>query len=112
MNMTDLFREGAEFMARDRPDIYTVESAMEDLIRYHDDLAQHDGPGWCSFTDFVLFKHVEEEEMIEWHLTRKLASATIFPQEEVARVYGHTKDSGTLTRQINLPDPLDDTEDF
>lgn len=111
MNMTDLFRESAVFMAKDRPDVYTAESAMEDLIRIHDDLAQYDGPAWCSFASYILFKHVEEG-MTEWNLTRKLSSASLFPEENTTLVYGHTDGSGVLSRSVELPSPLDDSQDF
>lgn len=111
MNMTDLFRESAIFMAKDRPDIYTAQSAMEDLIRIHDDMAQYEDSGWSSFASYILFKNVEDG-VTEWYLTRKLSSAILFPEENEARVYSHTHHGGGAVSALDLPDVLDDSQDF
>lgn len=104
LNVIDFIRESAEFLHTDRPDVYSsVEDAVTELTRCMDSIDGSDG-GWISFTSYVLFRH-EEDGMIEWNLTRKLSSVTLFEPEEECLVLGYTDNSGTLKYGINLPSP-------
>lgn len=105
-NIIDFMRESAKFMAADRPDVYTPESALDDLSQMMIRMRDQGGDGISSFASYMLIRH-EEDGLEEWDLVRKLSTAVIDYDDPEAMVYSHTKNSGVLTSSINLPDVLD-----
>lgn len=110
MNVIDWLKESAKYMAVDRPDIYSTETALRDLSNYVELLRQVDLPyNWVSFSSYVLLRHVDDG-IEEFDLVRKLSSVSLFPEEEINLVFSHTGLSNTLKTGVNLPSPLDDSE--
>lgn len=107
MNMIDWLDKTATYMAKDRPDIYdSVDDAFRDLSDIFDKMNAENGPLVTSFASFVLFKWVDDD-IVEFVLTRKISSGTVFPDEGVTQVFGYTKNSGTLAVGVDLPGPGD-----
>lgn len=108
-NTIDFLRESAKYMATDRPDLYTPESALGELSVTMDKMRDIDGPGWTTFASFMLFKHIEEfddnEDVEEWFFMRRISSMAIFPSEGEVQVFGYTKGSGTLKHGVDLLGP-------
>ncbi len=104
MNTLDWLSESAKYMAQDRPDIYTVSSAIDELSRLMESLRNLAIAPVASmmFTSYVLTRIVEED-MEEFMLSRKLTGLCIFEQEEVVQVFAY-EDS------IGLPSVLDDQD--
>lgn len=115
-NTIDFLRESARFLAKDRPDVYTEQSALSDLTEMMEHMRETDEPTWTSFASFLFVKHVEDgdegERVEEWILTRKISSLAIFEPENEVSVFGHTDGSGTLKVGVDLPDPLDQDLDL
>lgn len=111
MNVIDWLNKSAEFMAKDRPDLYTAALAVAELDSYMELLRNRDLPcDWVSFSSYVLFRTLEDG-VEEFDLTRKLSSVTLFEEEEDALVFSHTGLSEGLRVRIELPGPLDDPEE-
>lgn len=88
-------------MAKDRPDIYTPSSAMDDLVDRMNSLRDSSGNLVLSGEmsgGFVLLRIVEDEGMEEFQLTRCISSVTTFLPEEDCLVAGWVDD-------IDLPNP-------
>lgn len=105
-NIIDFMRESAKFMASDRPDVYTPESALDELSQMMVRMREQDDDGITGFASYMLIRHIEDG-LEEWDLVRKLSTAVIDYDDPEAMVYSHTKNSGVLTTNINLPDVLD-----
>lgn len=115
-NTIDFLRETAKFMAKDRPDVYTEESALSELSGIMETMRSTNGPGWTTFASFMLFKHIEEfddnEDVEEWFFMRRISSLAFFPSEEEVQVFGYTKSSGTLKYGVDLLDPSEQDLDL
>jgi hypothetical protein len=107
-NTIDFLRSTAEFMAKDRPDIYDVQTAITDLVTMMDKMRGMGEPTWTSFASYILMLHYEGDDVEEWNFTRKVSSLTIFEEEGEVLVVGYTKNSGALKYGVDLPDVLDD----
>ena len=106
-NTIDFIRETAEFMAKDRPDIYTPQTAMNDLLVTMDKMRERGEPTWTSFASYILMLHYEGDDVEEWNFTRKVSSLTIFEEEHEVLVLGYTKGSGVLKYGVGLTDVSD-----
>ena len=114
MNLIDFMRETAEFMAVDRPDVYTVELAVKELDHAIETLRHCDLPYGCvMFTSYMLSR-IQDEEMEEFLLTRKVSSAIIDSEEGDCLVFAYT-DAVNLPSvndpQLGEDEPLDDDDD-
>lgn len=104
MTGVDWLVKSAEFMFRDRPDIFSsVEDAFEVLDAAYQNLGYYDGSGWQSFCGFILHKHVDEDDVVEYNLAKKISSIDIFPKDHEVSVQGWTEGSGTLKVGVDLP---------
>lgn len=103
----DFLRQTAEFMAKDRPDIYDVQTAITDLVNMMDKMRERKESTWTSFASYILMLHYEGDDVEEWNLTRKVSSLTIFEEEEEVLVLGYTKGSGVLKYGVDLADVSD-----
>jgi hypothetical protein len=109
MNVIDFLRESAKFLALDRPDLYTEETAMDELDRIMNQMRDIPGSGATSFTDYYLLRYTEEG-LEEWDLVRKLSSVVSYDDEPGVWVCSFTHGSEALKHGINLPDVLDEIE--
>ena len=106
MNAFDWVNKTAEFMHRDRPDVFkSVQDARSVLSAAYDSLACREGSGWTSFAGFILHKHEEEDEVIEFNLAKKISSIDLFPKDLSCSVHGWTETSGALKVGVDLPSP-------
>lgn len=90
MNVIDFIRESANFMVDDRPDVYSHESAVEELTHCIDTLREFpDKPlSLITFTSYCLMRFTEDD-VEEFILSRKLSSVVLFGEEEQCDVYSH-----------------------
>lgn len=110
MDVTRFLREGAKFMAADRPDIWTVDSAFDVLVKLFSDLAGQDGSGEIRVGGFALQKYVgtgDEEGLIEYNLHRQVLTFEIWEDENVTAVYDWTDCSALSNIGLDVPDPFD-----
>ena len=106
MNVTKFLRESARFMAKDRPDIWSERTAFETLTRWYADLMGETEDGEISTGGFALSKR-EYDGIIEYELSRKVATFTIFQEENVTDIMDWTT-NGTL---VNIGLDLEDVEE-
>lgn len=105
--MIDWLTKTAEYIAKDRPDLYdSVDEAFRELSDIFNLMNSENGPLITSFASFTLFKWVDDD-VVEFMLTRKISSGTVFPSEGVTQVFGYTGNSGTLAVGVDLPGPGD-----
>lgn len=93
MNVIDWFSASAEFMAKDRPDIYTKESAMDDLTVAVEAARESDTNITVSFANYFLTR-VFDDDMEEFVLSKKLSGYTFIDSQ--INVYSYEED-------MNLP---------
>jgi len=103
-NVLDWLRASAEFMAKDRPDVFkSTADALNALISMKEKLDSVEDAAVVSTAGFELNRVFEDEGVVDYRLTRIISSATIFEQEDEVIVAGWTKDSGTLSVGVDLP---------
>lgn len=96
-------------MATDRPDIYTIEGATQDLTEWFSVLSGSEEDNISMGTGgFVLSKSCFDEE-IEYLLTRNIITFTVFMEDHETSVFDWAQ-SGALTGQIDLNIPVPDDE--
>lgn len=105
MNAIHFIRQTAEFMAKDRPDLYDVQTAISDLVKIMDGMREIGEATWTSFASYILILTYEDDDIEDWNFTRKISSMTNFEEEEEMLVMGYTKDSGTFLHGVDLPLP-------
>jgi len=109
VNLSEFIRAGALFMATDRPDIYTIEGATQDLTEWFSVLSGSEEDNISMGTGgFVLSKSCFDEE-IEYLLTRNIITFTVFMEDHETSVFDWAQ-SGALTGQIDLNIPVPDDE--
>lgn len=108
--MIDFFRESANYMALDRPDIWTQESALETLVDWHEGLSGvsddefeesgglHVESGSFRLSRFLLDKDGNDE----YSLSRIVSVAAVFRKESTVVVAGLTENSQTINPGVNL----------
>lgn len=96
MNVIDWFSASADFMAADRPDIYTRESAMNDLTVAVEAARESDTNVTISFASYFLTR-VFDDDMEEFVLSKKLSGYTFIDNQ--INVYSYLGD-------VDLP-PVD-----
>ena len=106
MNVTKFLRESARFMAKDRPDIWSQDSAFKTLTMWYSELAGMDDGGEISTGGFALTKR-EYDGLIEYELHRKITQFTIFEEENVTDLMDWTT-HGTL---VDIGLDLEDVEE-
>lgn len=113
LNVIDWLRETGAWIAKDRPDIYDAEGAVEELSEFMDVMRNTPGDGLTSFGDYMLIRHYDEENDIEeWDLVRKISSVVNYFGDGEVWVAGYTEESQTVVPGVNLPDAsLDLDED-
>jgi hypothetical protein len=102
LTVIDWLRESARFMARDRPDLFDEDTAMQVLDKYMNQMRELPGAGATSFEDYMLLRYVEPG-IEEWDLVRRLSSIVSFEDEDNVWVYSHTHDSDALALGVDLP---------
>jgi hypothetical protein len=100
-NTIDWMRATAEWMAIERPDIYTPERAMLDLDNWMEYLRKV-GSGSCATAGFVL-EYSHDDGMESFSLARVVSTLDIFPEENAVNAFSWTDNSGTMTRGVDLP---------
>jgi len=107
MTTIDFIRETAIYMSQDRPDVYDVETAVEELSTAIENLREeYETPFCCvTFTSYVMTRLYEDgDESILF--SRKISEVILCADESVGVVaYDHAVDLPFIT------DGLDD-EDF
>ena len=96
MNVIDFIRETAEFMANDRPDVYSPELAVRELTQAIEVLRDSNLPVGCVMFTSYLLNRVLDDGVEEFLLTRKVSSVLVCEEEESCLVFG-------FTDEINLP---------
>lgn len=105
-NVIDFMRANAEFMAKDRPDVYeSTEEALAELTHVMETMRDEDNRV-ALFTSYVML-WLPDADGDEWILTRKVATV-LTDNGGDAVAYGWTKDSGVLKHGVELPDVADD----
>lgn len=87
MNVIDWLRESAAYMASTRPEVYTHESALEQLTSQMEELRTKYGevsPAMLMSGGFILIRLVVDEGIEEFQLAQLVSgAATFFPEEDV-----------------------------
>ena len=106
MNVIDFMKAGAEFLAKDRPDLYSsTEDALAELTHVMESMRDNDNKV-ALFSSYVML-WLPDNDGDEWILTRKIATV-LTDNGGDAVAYGWTKDSGVLKYGVSLPDVDDD----
>lgn len=114
MNVTRFLREGARFMAADRPDLWNVEDAFDRLTQMFSYLVGVENSGEIGTAGFVLQKFVgvdDDEGVITWRLARNILTFEIFEEEGESLVSDWTDTSALSNIGLDIPDPSLDNDD-
>lgn len=107
MDVIDFIRETAIYMAKDRPDIYTEDTAANELSDAIEYLRGADGIYGCALFASYMLSRVEEEGLEEFLFTRKVSSVIVCEEEEECIAYSYG-DEVKLPSIFDEPDDLDD----
>ena len=112
MDVTVFLREGAKFMATDRPDLWDAESAFEQLSSMFSYLAGVDESGEISTGGFALQKFIDlSSGDISYNLHRKILELNVFINERETSVHDWTTYSALNNIGLEVPDPFIDNDD-
>lgn len=111
MNVIDFMKATADFMAEDRPDLYTPESALDEMTQVMDALRAGDQNfNVIMFASYV-FIRIVDEGMEDFLFSKKISGLMLDHLEEKVGVYGFTEDVNLPhVSQILHPDDLDDLD--
>lgn len=105
MNVIDFIRETAIFMAKDRPDVYTQDTAAMELSDAIEYLRSADGVYGCALFATYMLSRVEEDGVEEFLFTRKVSSVIVCEEEEGCITYSYVDD-------VALPSIFDEQFDL
>lgn len=101
MNTIDFIRETAIYIANDRPDVYDVEGAVEELSTAMDILRDEaEQPVESLFFTSYILTRVWDDGVEEFTLSRRMSSVVIVEEEEDVRAFAYSDD-------VDLPHILD-----
>lgn len=101
MNTIDFIRETAIYMANDRPDVYDVETAVDELSVAMDILRDEaESPVESLFFTSYILTRVWDDGVEEFTLSRRLSSVVIVEEEESVTAFAYSDD-------VDLPHILD-----
>lgn len=104
MNVSKFLQESARFMASDRPDLWTPDTAFAALSAWFSDLAGEDNEGGeISSGGFALTKR-NSDGVIEYELHRKITQFCIFEEEEETSLFDWTQGGHLVDIGLSLPE--------
>lgn len=93
MNTIDFIRESAIYIANDRPDVYDVETAVEELSTAMDILrAEASKPVESLFFTSYILTRVWDDGVEEFTLSRRMSSVVIVEEEETVTAFAYSDD--------------------
>lgn len=104
LNVVHWLRATGEWIAKDSPDVFTPEEAVEALTEQMEEMRNLEGSGVSDFSRYMLFRYVDEEsDMEEWDLTRKISTVVNYYTDGEVTVFQHTSDSPVISEKVLLP---------
>ncbi len=103
-DITRFLQECAKFMAKDRPDLWTVNTAFTNLTQWFSHLAGEDDSGEIGSGGFGLTKRLYDG-VVEWELHRKIVQFNNFEDDGETSIFNWSG-GGTLV-DIGLDIPED-----
>ena len=110
-NVIDFIRASAEVLADERPDIYDLEGAVEEMSENIDNLRELGLPFACiSFTSFMITR-TYEDDLEEFILARKITGMLHETDTGDTRAYGYIPDVNLPYIMDSLLDDLDEDDE-
>lgn len=101
MDITRFLQEGAKAMAADRPDNWTTESALDQLLHMYNYLSDLE-IGEISTGSWALQKRYLDG-VVEYHLNKKILEFHYYQDENVSDLTDWSRGSKFFTLDLDIP---------